>query len=173
VKAGSGGEGRGEGAPLLHLGSHGVCHPRLLTLLRSLRTRFPSDFVINDAKRTISPRILDVEAWIFPERWLLMLGISASSSVGPQSVLVGPGGSWKPLVGKPCSGLRYRRLRFLCVKLFHWLPQLDAIPFGIGDPGELAIVVFFDFFDGHAFATELFDHAVEIGYAVIDHERCF
>jgi hypothetical protein len=47
------------------------------------------------------------------------------------------------------------------------LPELDAMPFGIGDPGESAVwVLVVLFVDGYAFVAQLRDQALEVVHPV-------
>src|SRR5207247_309029 len=52
------------------------------------------------------------------------------------------------------------------------LPQLDAIPFRVHGPSEAAELGLVDLLvDRHAGGAELRQHGVEVGDAIVDHER--
>ena len=53
------------------------------------------------------------------------------------------------------------------------MPEFDPVAFGINDPSELAIIVFFSLVvDFHAFSLELIQQSLKILDSEVDHERC-
>src|SRR5689334_12294800 len=53
------------------------------------------------------------------------------------------------------------------------LPQLDSVALWVNHPAELPVLRFVDLlFDMHAFRSKRDEQRMQVGDAVVDHERC-